>query len=77
MNHEGNVASNVTTKFFDPHSYAIDYSLIELKVNDGFIAAHTNQPTSYTLGGYTELNEAMKEVVNGYTDLGGLKNIVP
>lgn len=42
MNHVGTIESNVTTKFYDAQSYAFDYNLLEMKINDGYIPAHTN-----------------------------------
>lgn len=48
-----------------------------MKINDGYIPAHTNQPTTYTVGGSIELNEAMNEVIRGYFDPTQLAMAIP
>jgi len=78
MNHVGTIESNVTTKFYDAQSYAFDYNLLEMKINDGYIPAHTNEPATYVGGDATiELNEAMNEVVRGYFDSSVIAKAAP
>lgn len=78
MNNVNQIKSNVTTKYYGAQHYAVSYDLIQLRLNDGFVEAHTNQPTSYaTAGAEVALNEAMKEAVRGFMDLSNLDKVIP
>lgn len=77
MNNVNQVKSNVTTKYYGAQDYAVSYDLIEMRLNDGFVAAHSNQPTSYSSTENVELNEAMQEAVRGYIDLSRISQAVP